>query len=324
MTPNTYAAQINVVTPSVETYNSGSPESSMRTPDPYGIAPSGYRLPAETRLGHVSLQISDLGRSLDYYEQVIGLRTRERNATSAILSAHDDETPLVRLTERRGATPVPRRGVLGLYHFAILVPNRAALGRFVAHLGSVNAAVGTADHAVSEALYLTDPDGLGIEVYSDRPRPTWRADQHRQLFMTTAPLDVRSLVEAASGAPWTGLPATTRIGHVHLHVGDLARAEAFYHAALGLDKTVWEYPGALFFSAGGYHHHLGTNTWAAGPLASPDQARLLSWDLTVPAAADVSAASNSLRSAGYEVRMEDAAAIAIDPWGTTLRVVPSH
>ena len=160
-----------------------------------------------------------------------------------------------------------RGGQLGLYHFAILLPDRAALGRFVAHLARIGERAGASDHLVSEALYLSDPDGLGIEVYADRPRATWRYDGQRQLAMDTRPLDLNSLVQAAGGEPWTGMPAGTVMGHVHLHVGDIERAAAFYHAALGLDKVVWSYPGALFLSAGGYHHHVGLNTWA-GPGAT--------------------------------------------------------
>ena len=199
--------------------------------------------------------------------------------------------------------PVPRGGLLGLYHFAILLPDRAALGRFVTHLGSLGVHAGSADHAVSEAIYLSDPDGLGIEVYADRPRAAWRSDSTRQLFMTTAPLDVRGVMAAAGGAAWTGMPPGTTIGHVHLHVGDLGAAEAFYHRALGFDKVVWNYPGALFLSAGGYHHHLGTNTWSAGPPADERHARLLSWDLVVPRRADAEAAARSLAAAGHAVEV---------------------
>ena len=176
------------------------------------------------------------------------------------------------------------------------------------------------DHLVSEAIYLTDPDGLGIEVYADRPRATWRS-RGRQLVMATEPLDARELIAAGGGEPWTGMPAGTVIGHVHLHVGDLAAAEAFYHAALGFDKVVWEYPGALFLSAGGYHHHLGTNTWAAGPAAAEDQARLLSWDIVVPTAHDAGAAAESLANAGYPVELTNHGWVTRDPWGTTLRLV---
>ncbi len=287
----------------------------------YGIPPSGHRLPDATRLGRVSLQVASLERSLAYYQGVLGMRVLRRDAGAATLGAHGDDSPLVELREHPGAAPVPGRGRLGLYHFAVLLPDRAALGRFVAHLAAAGERAGASDHTVSEALYLQDPDGLGIEVYADRPRSGWRHEE-RQLLMDTRPLDLESLVRAAGGEPWTGMPAGTVIGHVHLHVGDLERADAFYHQGLGLDRVVWGYPGALFLSAGGYHHHLGLNTWA-GPGAAPARegdARLLEWEVVLPGAADAEAAAGSLREAGHPVEEDGAGWRARDPWGTVLRV----
>ena len=287
----------------------------------FTVAPPGYQLPAELQLGRVRLQVSDLERSVAYYERVIGLRAIERTATSATLGPLDDDAVLVELRERPGATPVPRRGRLGLYHFAILLPDRAALGRFVAHLATIDEYAGMADHLVSEALYLSDPDGLGIEVYADRPRSSWRMEG-RSIAMATLPLDTRDLVREGGGAPWAGAPAGTRIGHVHLHVADLGKAESFYHAGLGLDKVVVEFPGALFMSAGGYHHHLGTNTWAARAApATEDDARLLEWTVRLPSPRDVAAAAQSLATSGFEIRNEGNDAVTRDPWGTGLRIV---
>ena len=283
----------------------------------YGIAPPGYRLPDATRLGAVRLQVADLGRSLDYYQRVLGVRLLDRTTGQAALGAEGEEQPLVVLHERPGVRPVPRSGLLGLYHFAILLPDRQALGRFVAHLGTRGEHAGSADHAVSEALYLTDPDGLGIEVYADRPRSEWQHD-NRQLYMTTDRLDIRSLLAAAGERSWTGMPSGTTMGHVHLHVGDLERAEAFYHRALGFDKVVWSYPGALFLSAGGYHHHLGNNAWSSGPPASPGDARLLQWTIVLPAATDIADAARSLRAAGHEAAESEEGLLSADPWGTSL------
>lgn len=300
--------------------------TAARNDLPYGIGPKGYRLPAETRLGPVRLQVADLSRSLDYYQQVLGFRVVARSNASASLAAQGDDTVLIELRELPGARPVPRRGRLGLYHYAILLPDRASLGRFVAHLSSNGAYAGMSDHLVSEALYLTDPDGLGIEVYADRPRDTWKHEA-RQLTMATNPLDVQSLVESAAGDPWTGMPAGTKIGHVHLHVADIDAAEAFYHDALGLDKMVWSYPGALFLSAGGYHHHLGTNTWAAeAPRPEENDARLLEWTVLVPSPADAEAAAKSLEGAGYSVEPEEGGTswTATDPWGTPLRIASAE
>jgi catechol 2,3-dioxygenase len=263
--------------------------------------------------------VANLQRSLDYYERVIGLQVSARTNDSAVLTASGDSAALVELRERQGVEPAPKRGVFGLYHFAILLPSREDLGRLIAHIASLGIRLGAADHWVSEAIYLTDPDGLGIEVYSDRPRSGWQV-RGRELAMSTEPLDLEDVIEAGGREGWSGAPAGTTIGHVHLHVGSLEGSEAFYHAALGLDKTVWGYPGALFLSAGGYHHHLGTNTWSPGPAATDDQARLLEWDLVVPQASDARAAAESLSRAGYVTTPEGTAWTVQDPWGTCLRI----
>jgi catechol 2,3-dioxygenase len=299
-----------------------APDVTTRGDLPYGITPPGYRLPGDSHMGRVRLQVADLSRSVAYYERVVGLRVLHRDPGVATLGAHGDATPLVELHELAGATPVPRRGRLGLYHFAILLPDRSALGRFVRHLREVGVYAGMSDHLVSEAVYLTDPDGLGIEVYADRPRSLWRHDQ-RQIVMATEPLDVEAVVAAGGTEPWTGAPPGTVIGHVHLFVSELEAASAFYHAGLGFDKVVWNYPGALFLSAGGYHHHLGTNTWAAGaPTAGPNDAKLLDWELVVPTADDAAEAARSLANAGVHANADaDGAWAAVDPWGTTVRIV---
>ena len=290
-------------------------------PRDYGIAPSGFRLPDATHLGRVRLQVADLDRSIAYYETVIGLRVLDRGDGVATLGPQGAGNVIVELRAKPGVRQVARRGQIGLYHFAILLPDRASLGRLIAHLAAVGIHAGMSDHFVSEAIYLQDPDGLGIEVYADRPRSEWRSSD-RQLAMTTNPLDVNDVVRAGGGVPWGGAPAGTVIGHVHLYVRDLDEAAAFYHEALGLDKVVWGYPGALFMSAGGYHHHLGTNTWAAGaPLATDDDARLLDWEIVVPDAATVERAAQSLENHGADVRREGKATVARDPWGTTVRVV---
>lgn len=293
------------------------------TPGSYGEPPRGHRLPEATRLGPVRLQVADLARSLTFYEGALGLRVVDRDASRAPLAAQGDAAALVELHERPGARPSPHRGRLGLYHFAILLPDRASLGRFARHVGEMGARAGAADHLVSEALYLQDPDNLGIEVYADRPRSTWKR-VGRELMMATDPLNVGGLVRAAGDEPWSGMPAGTVIGHVHLHVGDLARAAEFFSEALGFDRTVWSYPGALFFGAGGYHHHLGTNTWAGSGAAPPaaDDARLLEWAIELPDAASLDAAAESLRRAGYVAERDAGTAelVTRDPWGTQVRL----
>jgi catechol 2,3-dioxygenase len=285
-----------------------------------GIAPSGFRLPDETRIGRVRLQVSNVVQSIAYYENVLGMRVLSRSGDIARLGTHGDDRVLLELIEKRGVRTVPRRGFLGLYHFAILLPDRAALGRFVAHLSEIGVYAGMSDHLVSEAVYLTDPDGLGIEVYADRPRESWKIG-NRQLEMATKPLDVASVVAAAGGKKWDGMPSGTTIGHVHFYVGDIERAASFYHAGLGLDKIVWSYPGALFMSAGGYHHHVGVNTWAAGASpATPDDARLLEWELLVPDSGAVQHAAASIATAGYQIERDGDALVASDDWGIRVRV----
>jgi len=278
-------------------------------------------LPDALRLGHVRLQVSDLARSIDYYTTVLGLEARNSDDGSAALHAEGEPAPLVVLEERAGTRPVGVNSRLGLYHFAILLPDRAALGRFLAHLVSTRTRIGSSDHLVSEALYLRDPDGLGIEVYRDRPRSEWRM-ANGELAMAVDPLDTADVLAAGKAEPWTGMPRGTVMGHVHLHVGDIETASRFYHDALGLDRMVSSYPGALFLSAGGYHHHLGVNTWAgnAAP-ASDTDARLLEWRIVLPTADDARVVAERLLAAGITVAREPDGWLASDPWGTPLRLV---
>ena len=242
----------------------------------------------------------------------------ERGAGRASLGVRG-AAPLVYLVEKNGVARVPRRGRFGLYHFALLLPERAALGRFAAHMLRLGLRPGMADHAVSEALYLSDPDGLGIEVYADRPRASW-AYRGEEFVMTTEPLDIDSLIAAGEGREWGRAPAGTTIGHVHLHVGDLAATEEFYHHGLGFDKTVWSYPGALFFSAGGYHHHLGTNIWSPGPSARADEAKLLEWELVIPARRQIEDLAQRLRARGHLVEVASDGVRTSDASGTQVYV----
>jgi catechol 2,3-dioxygenase len=292
----------------------------VSTPASFGNAPADGRLPDATRVGGVQLQVSDLAKSTAYYRDVIGLRAIEVSPNAAVLGVPESVESLVTLHAGPGTHPARRRGAFGLFHFAILLPDREALGRLAAHLAETGLHVGMADHSVSEALYLSDPDGLGIEVYADRPRRTWRQIAG-QLVMTTDPLDVDDLMRAAGTHTWNGVPAGTTMGHVHLHVGDLEQAAAFYQRGVGFDITVSNYPGALFFSAGGYHHHLGTNVWAPGPAPAADQARLLEWTLVAPSATDARVIGQRLRNTAAVPVVETGQDwLVTDPWGTRLRI----
>jgi catechol 2,3-dioxygenase len=318
----------------------------------YGEAPSGGRLPDGLTLGRVVLQVASLERSIAFYEQVLGMRIVSRVAATAATAAttpraalagasgsraelapQGSDRVLVELREVPGAKPVPRRGRTGLFHFAILLPDRASLGRFVAHLGGIGVQAGAADHVVSEAFYLADPDGLGIEVYADRPRSTWRR-VGRELMMASDPVDAAGLIVAAGNEPWRGMPGGTVMGHLHLHVGDIARGAAFYGEALGFDRMAWSYPGALFLGAGGYHHHLGTNTWAGSSAqkAPADEAQLVEWTIELPTETDLMETAARLERGGFAVERSgpsgaadergDSASgfVARDPWGTAMRV----
>jgi catechol 2,3-dioxygenase len=285
----------------------------------YGISAPNYRLPQTTHVGTVQLAVSDLVRSRDYYTTALGLRVVEERGDRISLAAGANHRPLLQL--RAGAHPFSshRAERLGLYHFALLVPDRGALGSLIAHLSLIGVPIASADHAVSEAIYLWDPDGLGIEVYADRPRAEWRV-HGRELYMNTERLNVGELLELSRGVVWTGPPTGTVVGHIHLHVGDLDRARDFYHGALGFDQIVWSYPGALFLSAGGYHHHLGTNTWAAN--AAPrrdDEPGLIEWELVVPPD-EVERARATEPLAGYEIGRDETSALYRDVWGTRVRL----
>lgn len=285
----------------------------------YGIAPARFRLPPDTHVGRVRLQVSDLERSHAFYSRVLGLEDIESGPGSVVLGAAG--LPLVEL--RPGAHGPLRTPRLGLYHFAMLLPDRPALGRFLKHLLELGIEPGASDHLVSEALYLSDPDGLGIEVYRDRPREEWQV-RDKQLAMATDPLDFDGILAAANDETWSGVAAGTVMGHIHLHVGEITAARDFYHHGLGLDLMVWSYPGALFLAAGGYHHHVGLNTWA-GPRAQSrraDEPGLMDWELVLPNAQSVASVAQSLISQGFAATREEiGGSIVSDPWGTNVRLV---
>ncbi|WP_338130437.1 VOC family protein [Cohnella ginsengisoli] len=211
----------------------------------------------DTDLGTVYLKVSELDRSIKFYEEIIGLQLISREGATARMGVGGPAALLQLEQLSEGAVPAPRRRT-GLYHFAILVPTREALGLAVRNFLQRRVPIGQGDHLVSEAIYLSDPNDNGIEVYADRPRDTWSYTPTGEVAMATDPVDIEGLLALAGDKPWTGLPAGTVMGHVHLHVRDLQEAKRFYVDALGFD-IVANYGGqALFVSAGGYHHHVGT------------------------------------------------------------------
>ena len=252
-------------------------------------------LPAETRLGAIRLRVGDLERMQDFYETTIGLHTV--GVEDGVTAMGANGTRLVELVPDPGAPSRPS-GSTGLFHLALLVPTRAGLARTLRRVVESGWRLsGASDHLVSEALYLSDPEGNGIELYRDRPREEWSVVDG-SLQMDTLPLDLeRLLAEPGGEVADTKTPAGTTLGHVHLQVADLGAAEAFWVDALGLDVTVRGYPGALFTSAGGYHHHVGLNTWAgAGAPSPPPGARgLVRFEVVLPDAAAVDAARRAAR-----------------------------
>lgn len=270
-------------------------------------------LPPDTAIGAVFLTVSDLDRSLAFYQERLGLAVHRQERDTAQLGAGGPE--LVVLTQDRGARRVS--GTTGLYHFAILLPSRAALAQALGRLAETRTRLqGLSDHGVSEAIYLADPDGNGIEIYSDRPRSQWPFDGTR-LRMGTEPLDVEGLMSELWGRSqaWAGLPAGTMMGHVHLHVADLADAEAFYVGVLGFDVMQRLGSSALFVSAGGYHHRVGLNTWAGANAhpPPPGSVGLRHFIVRLPNTVELDRVCERLRAAGVPMEETQAGRRVRDP-----------
>ncbi|MBB3773440.1 catechol 2,3-dioxygenase [Angulomicrobium tetraedrale] len=263
-------------------------------------------------MGRVALTVNDLDRVADFYVRAVGLAPLRRDGESAQLGA-GDEVLLELRQDRAARRRSPREA--GLFHTAFLLPERTDLGRWLKHAASARVPlVGASDHEVSEALYLTDPEGNGIEIYADRPRAAWKW-RDGQVHMSTEALDLQGLVASAQRSSWAGFPVGSRIGHVHLQVGAIGPAEEFYAGRLGFDVTS-RYPGGTFFATDGYHHHLAANIWnsrGAGPRLYPStglaeiEIRLDPARLAAGRAHDKVAAMSDATSA--ELR---------DPWGTAV------
>lgn len=292
-------------------------------------------------LGPVHLTVADLDRSIDFYERAIGLRLRQRTSNMAMLGAGEND--LLGLHAVPGARP--SQGYSGLFHFALLVPERADLARWLAHaVGDDVHLTGMADHFVSEAIYLDDPDGHGIEIYWDRPRAEWEGRVAER--MTTLPLDIEDLLNELGGSAGFGggevdevgavdevgvgeadsaeggesqlgdgaflAPTGTTMGHVHLRVSDIAASIAFYRDVLGFDLMATFGARAAFLSAGGYHHHIGANTWgSAGAGQAPDGvATLRHMTIRLPTSAEMDRVAERAAAAGHVGEAVDLEAIS--------------
>jgi catechol 2,3-dioxygenase len=282
-------------------------------------------------LGEVKLKVSNLDRSVGFYREVVGLQVEVRQGNIARMGAGGNRTLLV-LEQVPEAIVTPQRRFSGLYHFAILLPTREALGVALRRLVAGGIRIGQADHLVSEALYISDPDHNGIEIYRDRPRGEWEHDARGQVKMASDPIDWEGLLALADGQVESAMPPETIIGHVHLHVANLAEAERFYCDVLGFDMMA-DYlrpEGALFVSAGGYHHHLGLNTWqGAGAPLPPSNGTGLAWyTIELSDAEALAAVIERLKSAGASVSAIEAGGgeggggwMASDPTGIAIRLV---
>jgi catechol 2,3-dioxygenase len=278
-----------------------------------------------TNIGLVTLRVANLERSRRFYEGIMGFQPVEQTPGRAVLGGQDKQ-PLLELIEVPGAAPQPRRAT-GLYHVAILFPTRADLGREFLRLANAGWEIGQGDHLVSEALYISDPDDNGLEVYQDRPRSTWQW-ANGTVKMATDPVDIRSLAEegARDAEPWEVLPAGTRVGHIHLQIGNIQEAEHFYHTILGFDVTA-KMPTALFISAGGYHHHIGLNTWhSLGAKPTPTtSAGLQSYVIAIPTTEGLQQVKGRLVAHNVPFEEQEDLIRVNDPWSNEilLKVQPA-
>jgi catechol 2,3-dioxygenase len=286
------------------------------------LAPPTAAIAAGTHMGAVRLTVADLDRSIAYYRDALGLAALRREDGFAALGAPGGDRELLLLDELPGA--VPSDGYPGLFHFAILLPERVDLARFLAHAVRERVPlVGLSDHFVSEAIYLQDPDHHGIEMYWDRPRAAWEGQVGRR--MGTWALDVDSLLAELpdpATEPFHGLAAGTVMGHVHLRAADIAETIAFYRDALGLELMAQLGEQAAFLAAGGYHHHIGANVWETRRRepAPPDTARLLEVTIVLPDAAERDRAVARLDAAGAAPEPAGDAVRVVDPSGIPLRL----
>ncbi len=272
-----------------------------------------------THVGLVTIAVSSLERALRYYQAGLGFSVKEQQGKIVLLGT-ETGSPILTLVEQPNAVPQPAR-TTGLYHFAILLPTRKDLGQFLSHLVATQMSLdGYADHLVSEALYLSDPDGNGIEVYRDRPRSQW-SYQHGLVTMASDPIDLQGLMAEGEqdASKWSGLPANTTLGHIHLRVADIQQAEQFYSQLLGF--AVMQYmPGALFVSAGGYHHHIGLNMWQSRNAPQPPQnaVGLRFFTIQLSNEAELAKVAARLQAASWPIEQEEGGVMLRDPWGNKI------
>ncbi len=276
-------------------------------------------LPAALRLGAVDLTVSGLDRAVTWYQDALGLRVHRHDATSAELG--DGTETVIVLHEDAQAGPAGRHA--GLYHYALLYPIREALARAALRLAATQTPIqGASDHGTHEAIYLPDPDGNGIELAADRPREQWPTPEEEFSGGGPRPLGFESLLATVPDRdPGAAVAPGLRMGHVHLHVGDIDRGLAFYRDILGFE-TWFVMPSAAFVAAGGYHHHLGFNIWrgpGVGP--APDHTvGLRTWTVQLPSDADVATVRARVQAAGIAVDELGGGFLVRDPWEIAVRI----
>jgi catechol 2,3-dioxygenase len=276
-------------------------------------------IPADTRLDRLHLTISNLDRSIAFYHDSLGFSMNHREGDTAYLGTAAESFLI--LTEHPGRARNPRE--TGLYHFAVLVPSRLALAQSLDHLVKTQTPVeGFADHLVSEAIYLSDPDGNGIEIYHDRPRSEWTFTPSGQIVMATNPIDMDGVMAEIKGRTeeWNGLQPGTSLGHVHLQVASIRDSVRFFSAILGFDVMARIGPSAAFVSAGTYHHHIGMNTWAGkgAPPPPPDSIGLRYFGIRLPDAADLDKVLERIKQAGIPVEETPEGFFVRDPSQNTV------
>jgi catechol 2,3-dioxygenase len=273
---------------------------------------------------HVHLLVINFRKSLTFYREVLGFQLLAQSEQKAVLTA-DGTTPL--LTIEQPDTVVPRQPrTTGLYHFALLLPRRSELAKALRHLIQIGYPLqGASDHLVSEAVYLADPDGNGIEIYADRPSSDW-AWEHGQVAMDTKPIDAEHLLAETSGEIWNGLPAETVMGHIHLQVSNLKEAEQFYCKGLGFNLVNKYGRQALFISTNGYHHHIGLNTWNSegSPAPAKNSAGLKHFSLILPSEDERQQIIEQLKHMDAFLIEEDGKTMTRDPSGNEIQLLVSR
>ncbi|MEM8857264.1 MAG: VOC family protein [Chloroflexota bacterium] len=274
-----------------------------------------FQIDTKLRIGLTMLKVKNLQGMIDYYSKWIGLDILNKDSDSAMLGIGANSLPILKLEKKLDGKAYPN--AIGLFHLAILLPTRADLGHWLRHFAQKYQIDGAGDHLVSEALYLYDPEGNGLEIYRDRPRSEWPIGPNGKIKMDTLAVDIPAVLAEATDKPFEKMPSGTVTGHVHLQVDDVSKAQHFYHSVLGFETTEYFSNQAGFFGAGGYHHHIGANVWRSRGAAPPpaDSLGLDRYELIFSSQAELDNVIGRLNAAGIYYAKDDAAVEVRDPAG---------